>query len=788
MRYLECPNSRLSVFPVIILVFTCIFLSACGQSTSKFIVKGEEYLAKRKFHDALMQFRAASENDSDSAAAHWGMARSLENLGQFNDALDELRKTVELDETNLHAKAKLGNYFLLVKPPLITETEDLQRAIIIADPNFIEGHILQASIFAIQNRPENEVVAKVNEAIAIDPARTETYLSLSRYYISKEKFSEAETAIKQGIAVNQTRALGVIEYGRFLTYANRLPEAETQFLQAISIEPSNIEAHEEFAKYFVATKQFDRAESEYRTLVQIQDNSPESRLDLAEFYTLIKRPIDAVNNLTEIIATSPEYARARYRLGQVYLEQKDTAKVNEQLTELFKINDNDSEAFMLRARLRLQESKPEEAIDDLESILKKTPSQRDALYYIAQAKLAIGQIDQARAFIADIERFHPNFLKVGLLRIQAEFTTGNADGAFKMANELLAKVNAATPNAETGVTMLHDLQAKGWTARGLAQIDLKKLPDAQADLQKALAMTPDSAAAMVNLAKVFVAKGEDANAIEMYEKALIADAQSFDAVSGLVTVSIRTKQTQAAHARLEQLIDRNAGRGDLLAALHYLNADLYGAEKNTASQEAELMKSISLDENYLPAYSAFAALLAGRNQTAEAIAQYQTIVAKKPSAPVYTLLGMLEDALTNTAAAEQNYRKALELAPDSPIAANNLAWLLAENQGNLDEALQLASASVGKNQSVAGYYDTLGWVYFKKGLYPSAVEQLRKAVAIDEKSGNAVNPGYRVRLGEALAAAGDKASARREVETSLKFEDVLSQQEANDARRVLASL
>jgi len=140
------------------------------------------------------------------------------------------------------------------------------------------------------------------------------------------------------------------------------------------------------------------------------------------------------------------------------------------------------------------------------------------------------------------------------------------------------------------------------------------------------------------------------------------------------------------------------------------------------------------------------------------------------------------------AEAERSYRRALELSPNSPIAANNLAWLIAENQGNLDEALQLASASVNRNPEVAGFYDTLGYVYLKKGLYLPAVEQLRKAVVMDEKSGNKAASGYRVRLAMALASAGDKAGARREAEASLRNQAALSMSEANDAKLVLESL
>lgn len=788
MFYRECPKLLLRSSRVFLFIILGLFLFACGSTTAKFLARGEEYLTKRKFHDALMQFRSAAESDSGSAKAHWGLARSYENLGQFSEALEELRKTTELDDTNLEAKAKLGNYFLLVQPPMISETEKIQIAIVAADPKFVEGHVLKASILAAQSRPEAEVVAKVNEAIAIDPSRTETYLSLSRYYMSNERPAEAEAAIQKGISMNPDAALGLIEYGRFLTYANRDAEAEIQFNKAIAAEPANIEAHESIAEFFVTSKQLVKAETEYKNLVAIQENSPESRLVLAEFYAGSSRPSEATEVLGQIVADSPDYVRARYRLGQIYLDQKDSGKVNEQLAALFKINDNDVEALMLRARLKLQESKSDEAVKDLEDILKKQPSQREALYYISQAKIALGQIDQARAFIADIERYHPTYLKAGLLKIQAAFSAGEPEVALKSANELLNKVSTASPNADTGVQALHDLQIKALTSRGLANLELGKLTEAEADLERVLAITPTSSPAMVNLAKVYAAEKDPAKALEFYEKALAADVQNFDAISGIVSILIDLKRTPQANAKIDVLIASNAGRADVLAALHYLKSQVYSAEKNTALQESELTQSIALDENYLPSYSSFAALLASRNQTPEAIAQYQKVVDKKPSAPILTLLGILEDSRGNRGEAEKHYRRALEIAPESPIAANNLAWLIVENGGNLDEALQLASSSIAKNQTVAGFYDTLGWVYLKKGLYSPAVQQLRKAVALDEKSGKTVTPGYRVRLSIALAGAGDKVSARREVETSLKSASEMSQQEVTDARKVLASL
>lgn len=790
-----CRECQIFSIRFILLTALCgavLLLSSCSQSKDAYIKRGEEFLQKRKFHEAVMQFRAAADIDKDSAGAHWGLARAYESLGQFYEAVDELRKTTELAPENLDAKVRLGNYFLLVQPPLVTEAEQTVQDIFSRDANFIEGHILKASILSVQKKPEAEVVAVLDKAISLNPNRTESYVSKARYFMTQNKANEAEDALKKGISANPNAALGFVEYGRFLDYANRANEAEENFNKAIGVEANNIEAREAIAEFYVRQKQFDKAEQSYKNLVQIEENSPESRLRFADFYARIGRGDDAVRIFQEILNDVPEYARARYRLGEIYLDRKENDKVNEQVEILLSSNGNDTEALMLRARVRLQENKAEDAIKDLEEILKKQPSQKDALFFMTQARLALGQNDQARAFIGDLDKYHPNFLKTKLLKIQLAFSAGQANNALLEANELFNVAKNSYPTAEMSAVDLQELRVRAQSARGLANLELGRLAEAKADLQEIVKLSPNSSAALVNLAKVSIAEKNLAEAAALYEKALNADAQNFDALNGIVNISIRQKQTAQAHSRIDKAIQENQGKNDVSAALHFLKSNVFTAENNAVSAEDELKKAMAADENYLPAYSSYAAVLASRNQVDEAVAQYQKIVEKKPSASVYTLLGMLEDARGNQPQAEKHYRKALEIAPDSPIAANNLAWTLTETGGNLDEALVLAQKSVNQQQNSAGFYDTLGWVYYKKGLYLPAVEQLKKAVSLDEaeaqKAGKTPNAGYRLRLGTALASAGDKASAKREVENSLQNATNLSQKETQDAKNLLATL
>ena len=788
----ECQLFHAKYILLVLLTGFLILFTSCGQSLESHLERGEDFIQKRRFQEAEMQFRAAIDIDETSPKAHWGLARSYEKQGKFLETVQELKKVTELAEDNLEAKAKLGNYLLLFTPPQIQEAEKVFADIFKRDKNFIEGHILRASILSAQGKPESEIVSVLNHAIFLDKNRTESYLALARHYMKSNNAEKAEETIKTAISVNEKRALGYLEYGRFLTFANRKDEAETPFRKAIEVEPKNIEAREALATHYLALRQVEKAEQAYKDLVEVQENSPESRMDLANFYSVINREDDAIKVYEGILAEQTDYARARYKLAELFLGRKDLDKVNAEVEKLLSVNDTDAEALMLRARVKLQEHKAEEAVRDLEEVLKKQPSLQTALFYMTQARLSLGQVDQAKSFIGDLERFHPKYRRTSLLKIQASFLANQPEIALLESSKLISSVSRAFATDAYNAQELEELRVRGITARGIAQLRLGNMIEAEKDLKEVARLSPNSAGAKINLARIYVAKNEYATAQELYEGALRIDTENFDALSGLVSMLTKLRDFDTAKSKIDEAIKKSGDDKENIPALYYLKSDVFLAENNFDATEVELKKAIEIDPEYLPAYSAYASLLFSKNQTDAALAQYQKIVEKKPSASIYSLMGMIEDAKENYEASEKHYRKALEIMPGSPIAANNLAWLMADqNRGNLDEALRLARETVERNKSVAGFYDTLGWVNYKKGFYAQAVESFKQAVALDEadarRQGKQPNAGYRLRLGLALSSSGDKNSGKREVAIALKNGGKsLNTKEIKEAKSVLA--
>jgi tetratricopeptide (TPR) repeat protein len=794
----EC-RSKVYYATLLSVLLAAIFaISGCSNPEKAKIAhveKGEAYLKDEKFQEASLEFRNAIQIDEKLASAHWGLARAYEGLQRFQETFEELRKTTELDKDNLDARVKLGNYYIAAakgQPELVAEAERMAKEILQKDANHVEGHILLGSVFYAQNERE-KAFAEINHAIELEPKRVESYLSLARFYIVINDRTKAEETFQRAISVNNSSGLAHTEYGKYLVQLNRQAEAEAELSKAVEVEPTNRASRFILASFYLVNKQLDKAEVSYKALAEMDKDKPEGRAVLADFYSSINRWDEAVSIYQEIVAKSPDFSQGHYRLGEIMLMRGDTQGAMAQADEVLKKDQKDRQALLLRARVRAQTGQTNDlqaAVEDLKEVLVQEPNSRAGLYFMAQTNFNLGNIDQARAFAGDLERNYPDYLPARLMQVQIDLAQGDAKGAQRLSSELIDRINQTAPDRQSSPQMLAEIRAKAYLSRGSAELDLDNTAGARQDFMMARDIAPRDTFPYISLAGVALAENKMDEAAGFYENALSIEGTNFNALSGLIRLYARKDEIAKAHARIDQVLSAYPTN----ASLHYLKAQAYGFERNSAQAEAELRKTLDLDPNYIAAYSALGALFINTNQQDRAIAEYQKIVERRPdNATAYTLIGMLDDSRQNYDAAADSYRKALGKDQNAVIAANNLAWLYAVNgKGNLDEAVRLAQGVVQKNPNIPGFVDTLGWIYYKKGLYGAAVEQLRKAVELDERATKASNgspaPNYHYHLGMALKAKGDKEAARRELELAVRLSEKAPFAEAGEARGVLASL
>jgi tetratricopeptide (TPR) repeat protein len=800
---MEC-RSSLKFATLLSLLLAAVFvLNGCTnpeKAKAEHVAKGEAFLKQERYQEASIEFRNAIQIDGNLAAAHWGLARAYEGLGKIQEMIDELSRTTQLDANNLEARAKLGNILLRLsrgRSNYISEADRLAKEILQKDPNYIEGHILMGSVFFHQNNRE-KALAELNRAIELDPNRVESYVSLANFYVVTEDHAKADETFNRAIAINNNSALAHTEYGRYLVQANRYPEAEVQLLKGVEVEPKNRNSRFVLASFYVVSKQLDKAEAAYKALADMEKDRPESQAMLADFYASIKRSDDAVKLYQDILTKSPDYKQGRYRLGEILLARGDTQGAMAQIDELLKQDQHDRQALILRARLRGSTGQAAElkaAVEDLNEVLKQEPNSKAGLYLMAQSKLSLGLIDEARVFAGDLERNYPDYLPAKLIQIQISSMSNDPKiedpkKTVRLATELLDRVSKTAPDQETSAPALADMAVRALVARAAANVRLRNYNASREDLTAARQIAPRYTDIYVNLAALAMADKKYDDAAQLYEEALSISSTDFNALNGMINLYATQNQIEKAHARLDQVLNANPNN----ASLHYLKAQIYGLQRNAQAAETELRKTLELDSNYVAAYSALGALFINTQQEDRAIAEYKRIIELRPDNPTaYTLIGMLYDARKDYNSATDYYRKALAQDSNAVIAANNLAWLYAvTGTGNLDEAVRLAQGVVQQNPQVAGFVDTLGWVYYKKGLNEVAVEQLRKAVSLDEAAANQAkvspSPTYRYHLGMALKAKGDAEGAKREIGVALRLADKVPFPDAEEARKALATL
>jgi tetratricopeptide (TPR) repeat protein len=123
----------------------------------------------------------------------------------------------------------------------------------------------------------------------------------------------------------------------------------------------------------------------------------------------------------------------------------------------------------------------------------------------------------------------------------------------------------------------------------------------------------------------------------------------------------------------------------------------------------------------------------------------------------------------------------LDINPGFSPAANNLAYILVQQDKDLNEALDFARIAREKLPNDPYVIDTMGWVYYKKGLYDSAISEFTDSLAkIPE------NPSVNYHLGMAYYKKGDPEQARTYLEKALKISS--SFDGAQKAKQVLSEL
>lgn len=623
-----------------------------------------------------------------------------------------------------------------------------------------------------------------------------------------------------------------------LAESDRLDEAEASYRELVADAPPEQpqaagRACQALVRFLLNKRTApDRAVEEIKACIESHPDDPDMVTMLAGFLQELERSDDLIEILQAALAQSPDSERLRDALVDE-LVSADRLDEAQQLTEKWVSETEDSKSWRQAATLRRRAGDLEGALAAVEKAISLSPTPEDELrFFETELLIELGRFDEAEAKLESIagqlyrdvltgrmaqERGDaktaldlyakagvdwPQNYGIRVLAARAAFALGDIERA---KSDLQEATRQAPKETDAALWLARIYFSEGNFGQAIAyagrQLKERGPVDASAHVLMAHALfdarqAPRALKVLEELEKVRDGKFRSvawATAAALRERS--------DPAAALAELERRTSEAKldlgdpAESVVLDQLFDLLAKAGkagtvekrlDGLIAkrpeaphLHALRGRIALIQGQQERAEQELTRALSLEPREATALSGLALLHQAKGDLPTAIARMNEAAAADPSSGDYAYMAARMELMQgDRPGAMEKFESILRLHPEQVGAANDLAYLLAEDAADLPRAQQYAERAVRLRPS-GETLDTLGYVKLRQGAAEEAVGLFERALARQPEYATA-----RYHLALALVEKGEPEAARKALEEAL----TKPFPEEQEARKVLAQI
>lgn len=746
---------------IAVVLALAIFIGGCSKDPEvakrEFAASGDAYFQQKKYAEAVIEYRNAIQQDPRFGEARLKLADTYMELRQPAEAIREYIRAADLLPDNHALQIKAGRMLMLAG-----QFEDAQaraERVLSANPKYVDAHLLKAGALAGMKNFD-EAVTQVESAIEEEPGRSGAYVDLASLEMARGNLADAEAAFKKAIEADPKSIDAKLALANFYWLAKRPADAETLLKEIYTAEPNNMQANRALAAFYIGSGKAPAAEPHLKALADISKDG-HSKVGLALYYLGMNRGAEGKALLESVAAGEGKAAAAaKTRLAALAASGGKRPEAYRLLDEALQKDKTHALALLSRGEMLLQDRKTDEALAAVAPV-EDTNATKHLI--IGRIRSARNEWREATTALNEAIRLSPRLVRAQMELARVQLNRGETDAALATA-QTVVKLQPRSSEAQL-------LLARAYIAK-------RDAAGAEAPLRALSEGGAKSAAVHSSIGLQHLLKKNPTEARAAFERALAMNPNHMDALSGLMALDMQAGKPAAVRERIDRRLANSPKDPNTLM----FAARTYFALRDYTAAERALRTVIDVDPALLSAYGQLGQVFAAQNRMDDARAEFQRLSEKRPNevAPP-TLVAMIYQSQGKNDQAKTWYEKALAIDSRAAVPANNLAWLSVEMGGNLDTALQLAQTAKAGLPNVPEVDDTLGWIYYKKGLAPLAIRSFEASIEKDPK-----NAAYHYHLGLAYSTNQEWDKARKSLEQALSLK--LNPQDAAGAQKALASL
>jgi tetratricopeptide (TPR) repeat protein len=400
--------------------------------------------------------------------------------------------------------------------------------------------------------------------------------------------------------------------------------------------------------------------------------------------------------------------------------------------------------LLLEARLLELQDQGLEATKLTKRALDAVPEERAAqkvAYALAHARALAkeGLYDQARTVLKEVLERDPKHGRARILLGAIEIQAGHPEAVDPLVAELLADPRYQ-PQSQTLIVR--------------ARLAKKDPQGAKTAARRFFEEDPSARHGRLLLAQTLAEVGERRPALELLDQAPADQAMT----PAVIRMRIQLSGLVRGPAKTEALIREYLKAGVDLPDVKRALAESLASQKRLPEAEAIFRELARDDPNAL---EQVAQLEREQGRLDAALATLQTLVTAHPTShSAWLLLALMKKEAGDRAGATSAYEAALRQSPNDPIALNNLALLLLEQDATKGRAPGLARQAVAALPDNPALEDTLGWALVEAG----EEKQLAEALELLARSTPALGtPEAAFHYGVGLARAKRAGEAKKQL-------------------------
>jgi len=791
-----------SIRLVAVILAVLVGFTSCSRDPAvvkkRYLESGNKYFDKGRYKEASIQYRNALKRDPRYGAAHYKLALVSLKVGDVGGAVSSLRRAVEPVNINepyyWEAVSTLSDLYLVggrdangkVEKQFIDEVETFTKKLLEHDPNSFDAHRLKGDLnfyyatdafkefnaFKDKEKTEkglgflDEATKEYHTADRIKPGQQGVSMQLARALAAKalatkteaakaeaakEYFAESEAIYRRVIDKDKAFQSAYTELYRLFMYQNKPAEAEQVLKLAFENNPKQFGYLTDLAVHYYWQR---RRDDMLNVLNQIKSHAKDydqAYQTVGDFYLRMGDGESAIREYKEGIAKdAKKKATYQKRVIEVLMRQGKRSEAAEINSQILKENKDDNDARGLAATFLLDKGDIAKALAELQAVVTSAPDNPVSRYNLARAHAARNEYEQARQQFQKAIELRPDYVLARLALAELQVRHGEFDAAFKSAEAVLTTYDKGNFSARL--------------IESAALIGQKKFNESRVLLDAMLKANPGSPDVLFQLGVVNLAENRFKEAEDAFRRSYQLNPANARGLMGIVETEMAQNKTEEALKTLQAESDKAPGRVDLQVVLGDTAArsgkfDLALQTFNRALGQVE--KGKGQGDIYLRIGEIY-------RRKGDLNASVQALRKALETLPdnimVLSELALVLDEGARRPEARKVYEATLKLDPNNGVVLNNLAFLLCETGGDLDDALTKATRAKQLLPNLLEISDTLGWIYLKKGLADSAIEIFKDLVSKAPKHST-----YRFHLGMAYSQKGDKSKALDQLKEALKY-------------------